>query len=177
MLEKTLGSPLVSKEIKPVNPKGNQHWIFIGRTDAEAEAPKLWPLDAKSQLTGKDPDAGKDGRQEEKEMTEDEMVGWHHWLYGHEFEQTPEDSEGQGSQACCSPWRCKELDMTDLVTEQKQSMLLQIVFNVQLSSLVGASVPSACICGVWTGSTAVLPQCGAKANMSSGSLLTLIFQG
>ena len=87
-LEKILESPLDSKEIKPVNSKGNQSWIFIGRTDAEAEAPILWPPDAKSWLTGKDPDAGKDWRQEEKGMTEDKMVGWHHWLNGHEFEQT-----------------------------------------------------------------------------------------
>ena len=85
VLEKTLESFLDSKEIKPVNPKGNQPWIFIGRTDAEAEAPILWPPDVKSQLTGKDPDSGEDWRQEEKEVTEDEMVGWHHWFNGHEF--------------------------------------------------------------------------------------------
>ena len=86
-------SPLDSKEIKPVSPKGNQQWIFIGRTDAEADAPILWPLDAKSWLTGKNPDAGKDWEQEEKGMTEDEMVGWHHWLNGQEFEQIQGDSE------------------------------------------------------------------------------------
>ena len=86
VLEKTLESPLDCKEIKPVNPKGNKSWIFIGRTDAEAEAPVLWPLDAKNWLIGKDPDAGKDWRWEEKGTTEDEMVGWHHWLNGHEFE-------------------------------------------------------------------------------------------
>ena len=90
VLEKTLESLLDSKEIKPVNPKGNQLWIFTGRTDAEVEAPILWAPDAKSQLIGEDPDAGKDWRQEEKGMTEDEMVGWHHWLNGHEFEQTLE---------------------------------------------------------------------------------------
>ena len=93
-------NPLGSKEIKPVNPKINQPWISIGRTDAEAEAPILWPSDAKSRLTGKDPDAGKDWRQEEKGMTEDEMVGWYHRLNGHEFEQTLGDSEGKGSLAC-----------------------------------------------------------------------------
>ena len=86
VLEKTLESPLDCKEIHPVHSKGNQSWIFIGRTDAEAEAPILWPPDAKSWLTGKDPDAGKDWRQEEKGTTEDEMVGWHHQLDGHEFE-------------------------------------------------------------------------------------------
>ena len=94
VLEKTLGRPLNSKETKPVNPKGNQPWIFIGSTDAEAEAPVLWlPESKKSQLIGKDPDAGKDWGQEEKGTTEDEMVGWHHWLNGCEFEQTPGDDE------------------------------------------------------------------------------------
>ena len=86
VLEKTLESPLDCKEIEPVDSKGNQPWIFIGRTDAEAEAPIFWPTDAKGQLNGKDPDAGKDWGQEEKGMTEDEMVGWHHRLNGHEFE-------------------------------------------------------------------------------------------
>ena len=100
VLEKILESPLDSKKIKPVNLKRNQPWIFIGRTDAEAEAPIFWPLDAKSQLIGKDPDAGKDWGQEEKGVTENEMAGQHHWLNGHEFEQTQEVSEGQGSLAC-----------------------------------------------------------------------------
>ena len=100
MLEKTLESPLDSKGIKPVNPKGNQSWIFTGRTDAEVEASTLWPSDAKWWLIGKDPDAGKDWGWEEKGVTEDEMVGWHHWLNGHEFEQTQEDSGEQGSLAC-----------------------------------------------------------------------------
>ena len=104
MLEKTLESPLDYKEIKSGNPKGNQSWIFIGRTDAEAEAPILWPPDIKSWLTGKDPDAGKDWRQEEKGMTENETAGWHHRLNGHESEQTPGDGEGEGSMVCCSPW-------------------------------------------------------------------------
>ena len=99
VLEKTLESPLDCKEIQSVHPKGNQSWIFIGRTDAEA--PILWPPDVKSQLTGKDPDAKKDWGQEEKQATEDEMVAWHHWLHGQEFEQAPGDSEGQGSLACC----------------------------------------------------------------------------
>ena len=115
VLEKTLESPLDSKEVKPVNPKGNQSWIFIGGTDTEAEAPILWPPDAKSQLTGKDPDAGKDWGQEEKGVTEDKVVGWHHWLNGHEFEQALGDDEGQGSLACCSLWGCKELDPTEWV--------------------------------------------------------------
>ena len=91
-----------SKEVKLVNPKWNQPWIFIGRTDTNAKAPILWPPDATSQLIGKEPDAGKDWGQEEKGATEDEMVGWHHPFNGHEFEQTPGDSEGQGSLTCCS---------------------------------------------------------------------------
>ena len=95
VLEKTLDS-LDSKEIKPVNPKGNQSWIFIGRTDAEAEAPIIWPPDAKSRLIGKDPDAGKIWRQEEKGMTEDEMFWWHHQLNGYESEQAPGVGDGQG---------------------------------------------------------------------------------
>ena len=97
VLEKTLESPLDSKEIKPVNPKGNQPWIFIGRTDTKAEAATLWPPDANSWLIGKNSDAGKDWGQEEKGMTEDEMVGWHHQFNGHEFEQTLGDNEGQES--------------------------------------------------------------------------------
>ena len=98
------------KEIKPVNPKENQSWIFIGRTDAEAEAPILWPPDVKSWLLGKDPDAGKYWRQEKKGTTEDEKVGWHHGLDGHEFEQAPGVGDGQGGLACCSPWGRKESD-------------------------------------------------------------------
>ena len=103
---------LDSEEIKSVNPKGNQSWIFIGRTDAEDEAAKLWPPDEKSWLIGKDPNAGKNWGQEEKGATEDEMVGWHHQLNGHEFEQTQGDSEGQGNLVCLSPWGRKELDTT-----------------------------------------------------------------
>ena len=95
VLKKTLESPLDCKEIQPVNPKGDQPWISTGRTDAETEAPILWPPDAKSQLTGKDPDAGKDWGQEEKGTTEDEMVRWHDWFNGHECEQTLGESEGQ----------------------------------------------------------------------------------
>ena len=108
VLERTLESPLDSKEIKPVNPKGNETWIFIGRTDAEAEAPILWPSDEKSRLIGKDTEAGKDWEQEKNGMTEDEMVGQHHRLNGHEFEQTLGNSEGKGSLAFFSPWGCKE---------------------------------------------------------------------
>ena len=102
MLEKTLESPLDCKEIQPVHPKGNQSWIFTGRTDAEAETPVLWPPDGKNWFTGKDPDAGKNCRWEEKRTTEDEMVRWHHRLNGHEFEQAPRVIEGQGGLVCCS---------------------------------------------------------------------------
>ena len=102
--EKILESPLNCKEIQPVNPKGNQSWIFIGRTDAEAEAPIPWPPDAKNWLIWKDPNAGKDWRWEEKRTTEDVTVGWHHQLGRHEFEQAPGVGDGQGSLACCSPW-------------------------------------------------------------------------
>ena len=119
VLEKTLESLLDCKEIQPVNPKGNQSWIFIGRTDAEAETPNTlatwceelthWMLGK----TGKDPDAGKDCRQEEKGTTEDEMVGWHHWLNGNEFGQAPGVGDEQGSLACCSPWGRKESDKTE----------------------------------------------------------------
>ena len=106
-------SPLDRKEIQPVHPKGNQSWIFFGRTNVKAETPILWPPDAKNWIIWKDPDAGKDWRQEEKGKTEDEMVGWHHWLDGHEFEQASGVGDGQGSLVCCSPWGHKESDMTE----------------------------------------------------------------
>ena len=119
VVEKTLESPLDCKEIKPVNPNGNQPCIFIGRTDAEAEGPILWPPDVKSWLIRKDPDAEKDWRQEEKGMTEDKMVRWHHWFNGHEFERAPGVGDGQGSLACCSPRGCKESDTTERWTTQR----------------------------------------------------------
>ena len=118
VLEKTLESPLDYKKIQPVNPKGNWSWIFIGRIHVEVETLILWPPDAKTCLIGKDPYAGKDWGQEEKRVTENEMVGWHHQLNGHKCEQTLGDSEGPGSLACCSPWGCKESGTT-LVTEQQ----------------------------------------------------------
>ena len=117
VLEKTLESPLDCKEFQPIHPKGNQSWIFIGRTDAEAETPILWPPDVKSWLIWKDPDAGKDWRQEEKGTTEDNMDRWYHRLDGHEFEQALGVGDGQGSLACCSPWDRKELDMTEQLTD------------------------------------------------------------
>ena len=121
------------KEIQPVNPKWNQPWIFIRRTDAKAEIPILWPPDTKSWLTGKDPDAGKDWRQKEKETTEDEMVGGHHWLNGHEFEPTPGDSEGQGSVACCSPWGSKESGTTERLKNNNNKCIKFSVLLILLS--------------------------------------------
>ena len=126
VLEKTLENPLDCKIIKPVNPNGNQPWTFIGMIDAKAEAAIFWPPDAKSWLTKKDPDAGKDWRLKEKGATEDETIGWHHQFSGHEFEQSPGVSEGQGSLTCWSflldpnHWDCKESDTNKWVTEQLQ---------------------------------------------------------
>ena len=124
VLEKTLESPLDCKEIQLVHPKGNQSWIFIETTDAKAETPIFWPPDVKNWLIGKDPVAGKDWRQEEKGTTEDEMVGWHHWLDAHEFEQAPGVDDGQESLVYCSPWGRKEADVTDLLnwTERRYRM-------------------------------------------------------
>ena len=110
---KTFESPLDCKEIQPVHPKGDQSWVFIGRTDVEAETLILWPPDAKSWLIGKDPDAGSDWGQEEKGMTEDEMAGWHHRLDGREFGWTPGVGDGQGGLACCNSWGRKESDTTE----------------------------------------------------------------
>ena len=121
VLDKTLDSPLDYKEITPVNLKGNQTWIFIERTDFEAEAPILWPPDAKRQLTGKDSNAGNNWGQEEKRTAEHEVVGWHHWPSGHEFEQTLGDGEEQGSLACSSSWDCKESDRTEQLNNNKNS--------------------------------------------------------
>ena len=125
VLEKTVESPLDSKEIKPVYPKGNQSRLFIERSDAEAETPILWPPDAKNWLIGKDPDAGKDWTQEEKGMAEDEMVGWHHWLTGHESEQAPRVGDGQGSLMICAPWGRKESDVTEQLNLCMQAESLQ----------------------------------------------------
>ena len=113
VLEKTLESPLDCKEIQPVHPKGDQSWVFIGRTDAEAETPILWPPHAKSWLIGKDSDAGRDWGQEEKGTTENEMVGWHHRLDRHGFGWIPGVGDGQGGLACCNSWGHKESDTTE----------------------------------------------------------------
>ena len=120
VLEKTLESLLDCKEIQPVHPKGDQSWVFIGRTDVEAETPILWPPDMKSWLIWKDPDAGKDWGQEEKGMTEDEMVRWHHQLNGYEFGWTPEVGDGQGGLVCCGSWGHKESDTTEWLNWTEQ---------------------------------------------------------
>ena len=132
VLEKTLESPSDCKEIKPVNPKGNQSWIFVERTDAETETPILWPPDVKNWLIGKDPDAGKDWRWEEKGKTEDEMVGWYHRLNGHEFEQVPEVDDGQESLACCIPWGCKESDMIERLNWTELIHTVQVFQNSRI---------------------------------------------
>ena len=113
LLEKTLECPLDSKEIQPVHPKGNHSWMFTGRTDVEAETPILWPLDVNKWVIWKDPDAGKDWGQEEKQTAEDEMVGWHHWLNGYGFGCTLGVGDGQRGLECCSPWGRKESDTTE----------------------------------------------------------------
>ena len=138
VLEKILESPLDCKEIKPVNPKGNQPWISIGRTDVKAEAPILWPPDVKSWLIRKDSDAGKDWSQEEERATEDEIVRWCHQLNGHKSEQTSGDSERQG-EACCSPWGCKESDMTEQWTTSTHNQwpifLTEFLINLYIPNL------------------------------------------
>ena len=140
LLEKILESPLDCKEIQPVPPKGNQLWIFIRRTDAEAEAPILWPPDAKNWLIRKDPDAGKDWRQEEKGTTEDEMVGCHHWLDGLEFEQALGIGEGQGSLVCCSPWIAEWTQLSDWTVTTKCYIFYTLVF----CSTLGAELTLEC---------------------------------
>ena len=131
VLEKTLESPLDCKEIQPFHPKGDQSWVFIGRIDAKAETPILWPPHAKSWLIGKDLDAGRDWGQVEKGTTEDEMAGWHHRLDGHEFEWTPGVCDGQGGPACCDPWGRKELDTTERLnwTELKRNQRTKMDWN------------------------------------------------
>ena len=134
--------PLDCKEIQPVHPKGDESWVFIGRTDVEAEAPVLWPPDVKSWLILEDPDAGKDWGQEEKETTEDEMVGWHHRLDGHGFGWTLGVGDGEGGLVCCSSWSRKESDTTERLnwTELKlhsvpyiwMSSILRIFFKSSL---------------------------------------------
>ena len=138
VLEKTLDGPLDCKEIKPVNPKGNQSWIFIRGTDPETEAPVLWPPDSKNWLIRKDPDAGKNWRQEEKGTTEDVMIEWPHRLNGHGFQQTRGDGERQGSLACCSPWITKSqtrLSYRKTTTFMVQRWPLSILWHLILQHI------------------------------------------
>ena len=135
VLEKTLESPMDCKEGQPVHPKGNQSWIFIGRTDVETETPKLWPPDAKNWFIWKDPDPGKEWTRVEKGMTEDEMVGWHHKLNAHEFEYSPGVGDGQWGLVCCSPWGLKELDTTERMNwtqlqDLKSPLLITILSRI-----------------------------------------------
>ena len=139
VLEKTLERPLDCKEIQPVHPKGNQSWVFIGRSDVDAETPILWPPDVKSWLIWKDPDAGKHWWQEEKGMIEDEMVGWHHWLNGHEFVWTPGAGDGQGGLVCCSSWHPKDTDTTEWLNWIKESIKYQMSKN-QISPLINSEM-------------------------------------
>ena len=131
--EKTLNSTLDCKEIKPIHPKGNQPWIFIGRTVAEAKAPILWPLDVKSWLFWKDPDSGKDWWQEEKGTTEDEMVGWHHRLNGHGFGWTPGVGDRQEGLVCCGSWSHKESDTTERLNWTELTHHLNTFFFCHIS--------------------------------------------
>ena len=140
VLEETLESPLDCKEIKLVNPKGNQSWICIGKTDAEAKAPILWPPDAKNWLTGKDPDAEKDRRQEEKETTEDEIVGWHYGLDGHEFEHAPGVGWWTGKPGILHPWSHTEI-RHDWVTELNWMLLWIYIWNIGINCQEKGSFP------------------------------------
>ena len=140
VLEKTLESPLDCKEIQPVHSRGDQSWVFFGRTDAKAETPIVWPLPAKSWLIGKDSDAGRDWGQEEKGMTEDEMAGWHHWLDGHGFEWTPGVGDGQGGLVCCNSWDHKVRH--DWATELNWMLYFNLSPKLYSSDLVGNNVNS-----------------------------------
>ena len=135
VLEKTLESHLDCKEIKPVNPKENQSWIFIGRTDVEAETPILWSPDAKNWLIEKDPDSGKDWRLEGKGTTEDEMVAWHHQLDGHAFEQASRVGDGQGGLVCCDSWDRKESDTTEWLNWTELNWVSLVTWNLLQSGL------------------------------------------
>ena len=136
VLEKTLMSSLDCKEIQPVHPKGDQSWVFIGRTNVEAETPVLWPPDVNSWLIWKAPDAGKDWGEEEKGTTENEMVGWHHRLNGHGFGWTPGVGDRQGCRACCSPWGCKVSDTTERLNWSELNWIFSIAVLVSIVYLV-----------------------------------------
>ena len=151
VLEKTLESPLDCNEIQPLYPKGDQSWVFIRRNDVVAESPILWPPDVNSWLIWKGPDAGKDWGQEEKGMTEDEMVGWHHWHNGHGFGCTPGVGDGQGGLACCSSWGRKELDMTERLNWTELNLYLnghldcEVLLDKEFILII-LLLPEACDC-------------------------------
>ena len=149
VLEKILENLLDCKEIKPVNPKRNQSWIFIERTDAEAETPVLWPPHAKNWLIGKDSDAGRDWGQEEKGTTEDEMAGWHHRLDGHEFEWTPGVGDGQGGLVCCDSWGCKESDTTERLNWLTE-LLLTVLKPLDYLIFVKYCIKYGTLIKIWT---------------------------
>ena len=149
VLERTLESPLDCKEIQPVHPKGDHSWVFIGRTDTDAETPILWPPDVKSWLIGKDSDAGKDWRQEEKGTAEDEMAGWHQWLDGHGFEWTPGVGDGPGGLACCGSWGCKELDITEWLNWTELKEILTELSGEQLNNWVESMTKFLRVNSVW----------------------------
>ena len=134
MLEKTLTGPLDCKEIQPVHSEGDQPWVFIGRTDAKAETPILWPPHARGWLIGKDPDDGRDRGQKEKGMTEDEMAGWHHQLEGHEFGWTPGVGDGQGGLACCDSWGHKESDTTEQLNWTEALILAKRLISITITT-------------------------------------------
>ena len=157
--EKTLSSPLDCKEIQPVHPKGDQSWVFIGRTDAEAETPILWPPDVNSWLIWKDRDAGRDWGQEEKGTTEDEMVGWHHRLNGYEFEWTLGVGDGQGGLACCGPWGRKVSGTTKRLSWSELSMTMSLTW------IVGHTFPP-CLPAGPTGFLSVFHMCLASLHYS-----------
>ena len=151
VLEKTLESPLDCNEIQPLYPKGDQSWVFIRRNDVVAESPILWPPDVNSWLIWKGPDAGKDWGQEEKGMTEDEMVGWHHWHNGHGFGYTPGVGDGQGGLVCCSSWGRKELDTTERLNWTELNLFLnghldcEVLLDKEFILII-LLLPEACDC-------------------------------
>ena len=164
MLEKTLESPMDYKGIQPVNPKGNQSWIFTGRTDAEAETPILWLPDAKSWLIGKDPDAEKDWGQEEKGTTEGEMAGWHHWLDGHEFGWALGVGDEQGGLVCCSSWGCNEPDTTEQLNWTEMFFWNSLAFSViQRMLAIWSLVPLPFLNPAWTSGSSQFMYCWSLA--------------
>ena len=166
MLEKTPENPLDCKEIQPVHPKGNQSWIVIRRTDAEAETSTFWPPDVKNWLIGKDHNAGQDWRQEEKGTTEDEMVGWHHWLDGDEFEQTLGFGDRQWSLACCSPWTQMANSQTWLSYWTTVAFLNYLIILLYTYNFPGGSDGKESACNI--GNVGFIPGSGRSPGEGNG---------